>query len=260
MPARWTLTLTAETPIRPATPAQLHGLACTLFEGTGADHTSQHKPFTVSPLLNGPDPHTADLCLGWLDDTHPPPPTLPTTHRIRLGSQSLTIHHTDFEPAPYHALLNTPPTRRADITFLSPTHFTDAGRSIPLPDPRLVYQSLLRRWNHHAPRPVPESSAASLFDSLLLTAHDTATTTVTLGPGRRTGFTGTATYALHRHADTATLHTFTALTHFAAVAGIGAQTTHAQGYVRVSPHHPRERAPTAQQPRHHDRDPRQTRA
>ncbi|WP_405526738.1 CRISPR system precrRNA processing endoribonuclease RAMP protein Cas6 [Streptomyces canus] len=243
MPARWTLTLTCQTPIRPATPAQLHGLACTLFEGTGADHTSHNKPFTVSPLLNGPDPHTAELCLGWLDDTNPPPPTLPTTHRIRLGSQFLTVHHADFEPAPYQDLLNAPPASRADIAFLSPTHFTDAGRSIPLPDPRLVYQSLLRRWNHHAPRPLPESSAAGLFDSLLLTAHDTATTAVTLGPGRRTGFTGTVTYALHHHADTPTRHAFTALTRFAAVAGIGAQTTHAQGYVRIHLHRPHRQTP-----------------
>ncbi|MFG3384007.1 CRISPR system precrRNA processing endoribonuclease RAMP protein Cas6 [Streptomyces sp. NPDC047999] len=242
MPARWTLTLTAEQPIRPATPAQLHGLACTLFEGFGADHTSQTKPFAISPLLNNPDRHTADLCLGWLDDTNPPPPDLATTHRIRLGSQFLTIHHTDFEPAPYHALLAAPPTRRADITFLSPTHFTQAGRSIPLPDPRLVYQSLLRRWNHHAAHPITEPTTAALFENLLLTAHDTATTSVTLGSGRRTGFTGTATYSLHHHTDTPTLHAFTALTRFAAVAGIGAQTTHAQGYVRVSlhpPHQPR---------------------
>ncbi|MBH5131259.1 CRISPR system precrRNA processing endoribonuclease RAMP protein Cas6, partial [Streptomyces sp. HB-N217] len=172
---------------------------------------------------------------------------LPSAHRIRLGSQFLTVHRTAFEPAPYSALLNAPPARRADITFLSPTHFTDAGRSIPLPDPRLVYESLLRRWNHHAPSPLPEPTAAGLFDTLLLTAHDTATTTVTLGPGRRTGFTGTATYALHRRADTATLRAFTALTRFAAVAGIGAQTTHAQGYVRVRPHHrPPEPTPAAQ--------------
>lgn len=238
MPVRWTLTLTSDHPVRPASPAQLHGLACTLFEGSGADHTSQQKPFTVSPLLNGPTPHTAELCLGWLDDTNPPPSSLPTSDRIRLGSQFLTIHHTDFEAAPYHTLLTAPPAPRADITFLSPTHFTHSGRSIPLPDPRLVYQSLLRRWNHHAPRPLPDLTATALLDSLLLTAHDTATVPVTLGPGRRIGFTGTATFALHHHADTATVHAFTALTRLAAVAGIGAQTTHAQGYVRITLHHP----------------------
>jgi CRISPR-associated endoribonuclease Cas6 len=237
MPARWTLTLTAQAPVRPATPAQLHGLACTLFEGIGADHTSQLKPFTVSPVLDGPTPRTAELCLGWLDDTNPPPPTFPTTQRIRLGPQHLTVHHTTFEPAPYQALLDAPPSSRADITFLSPTHFTDAGRSIPLPDPRLAYQSLLRRWNHHAPHPIPEPTAADLYENLLLTAHNTATTTVNLGPGKRTGFTGTATYALHPRADTPTLHAFTALTRLAAVAGIGAQTTHAQGYVRINLHH-----------------------
>ncbi|MFC7811766.1 CRISPR system precrRNA processing endoribonuclease RAMP protein Cas6 [Streptomyces olivaceus] len=257
MPARWTLTLTSQHPIRPATPAQLHGLACTLFEGAGADHTSQRKPFTISPLLNGPTPHTAELCLGWLDDTNPPPPTLPTTDHIRLGSQTLTIHHTHFEPAPYHALLTAPPTRRADITFLSPTHFTQAGRSIPLPDPRLTYQSLLRRWNHHAPHPIPEPTTTTLFDTVLLTAHNTATTTVTLGPGKRTGFTGTATYTLHPRTDTPTLHTFSALTRFAAVAGIGAQTTHAQGYVRITlHHHPHQPGPH----RHHDSNKHRTEA
>jgi CRISPR-associated endoribonuclease Cas6 len=250
MPARWTLTLTSDRPIRPATPAQLHGLACTLFEGDDSHHTSQTKPFTISPLLNSPDRHITELCLGWLDDTNAPPFSvpLPTTDRIRLGSQFLTIHHAAFEPAPYQDLLTAPPAPRADITFLSPTYFTHSGRSIPLPDPRLVYQSLLRRWNYYAPHAIPDLTAAALFDSLLLTAHNTATTPVTLGPGRRIGFTGTATYSLQHQADTPTRHAFTALTRLAAIAGIGAQTTHAQGYVRVSFH--RQRQPTTTPERH----------
>ncbi|MFF7976832.1 CRISPR system precrRNA processing endoribonuclease RAMP protein Cas6 [Streptomyces sp. NPDC007905] len=235
MPVRWTVRLHSPKAARHATPAQLHGLACALFEGAGADHTSQHKPFSTSPLLAA-DPRRgiAELCIGWLDDrTHPPLDVL-VGHRIRLGSQFFTVVHADPEPAPYEALLSAPAARRAELTFLSPTLFTRSGRWIPLPDPELVYQSLLRRWNQYAPAPIAETVVKELLDAVVLTAHDILSQPVALPRGNRVGFTGQAALALLGGTSPEAAAAFSALTRFAAVAGVGAQTTHGLGYVRTA--------------------------
>jgi CRISPR-associated endoribonuclease Cas6 len=133
-----------------------------------------------------------------------------------------------------------PPARRAEIGFLTATYFTRAGRWIPLPDPELVYGSLIRRWNHFAPQPLSDTDTKDLLESLLLSAHDTATQPVQLGPGTtsRIGFTGNAAYTLTRTAGPETAHLLATLTHFAAVACIGAQTTHGLGHVHAIPTNP----------------------
>ncbi|MFF4652618.1 CRISPR system precrRNA processing endoribonuclease RAMP protein Cas6 [Streptomyces sp. NPDC001380] len=235
MPARWTLRLHTPSPTRPATPAQLHGLACALLEGAGADHAAQHKPFAVSPLL-GADPSAGEteLCLGWLDDSRAPDLEVLTGHRLRLGSQFLTVRHARVEAAPYEVLLAAPPARHAEMAFLTPAFFSRAGRWIPLPDPELLYRGLLRRWNAHSGTPVHPQTEEELLATVVLTGHDVASASVDLGPGRRTGFTGTASFSLLGHAGHDTADAFAALTRFAAVAGVGGQTTHGQGYVRTA--------------------------
>jgi hypothetical protein len=89
MPTRWTLRLrTPAAAPRAATPGQLHGLACALLEGAGADHNHQTKPFAVSPLLTtDPTTQLTELRIGWLDDQHPCDLTPLARTRVRLGSQ-----------------------------------------------------------------------------------------------------------------------------------------------------------------------------
>ncbi|MER6274451.1 CRISPR system precrRNA processing endoribonuclease RAMP protein Cas6 [Streptomyces sp900105755] len=235
MPVRWTIRLHAPTAARHATPAQLHGLACALFEGAGADHTSQHKPFSTSPLLAVDQRQgITELCVGWMDDRTIPPLDVLIGHQVRLGPQHFTVHHVDQQAAPYEALLKAPAERHAEITFLSPTLFTRSGRWIPLPDPELIYRSLLRRWTQYAPAPFDDPVVKELFDALVLTAHDTASEPVTLPRGNRTGFTGRACLALLSGTSQEATAAFSALTRFAPVAGVGAQTTHGLGYVRTT--------------------------
>ncbi|CAL9381139.1 CRISPR system precrRNA processing endoribonuclease RAMP protein Cas6 [Streptomyces cellulosae] len=238
MPTRWTLRLHSDPTPRYATPQQLHGLACALFEGAGADHTGQSKSFTTSPLLAGGQPSArfAELCLGWLDDTRVPAVEALTGRNIRLGAQLLTVHDVRREAAPYQALLAAPAdSNRIEMTFVTPTHFNRSDRYIPLPDPELVYQSLLRRWNRFAPEPIAESLAEELISAVVLAEHDVASCSVDLGPGRRIGFTGRSVFTLLNRAGDQAHRIFTALSRFASVAGVGAQTTHGQGYVRITP-------------------------
>lgn len=247
MPYRWTLVLEAERPgtERPVPPRQLHGLAATLLEDAGADHHAQTKPYTISPLMSAPahgrgrtaPGATAVVQLGWLPDI--PRPDLTPLHgtRLRLGCQFFTVVSAWEEAVPYAALAAAPPAERAVMHFRSVTYFSRAGRAHPLPDPGLLYGSLIRRWNHYAPDQarITDVEEKELLSTVVLSAHDISSSPVDLGAGTRIGFTGTAAFRLHgQHAGTAQQQQFTALSLFATIAGAGAQTTHGLGTVDLT--------------------------
>ncbi|SFC97279.1 CRISPR system precrRNA processing endoribonuclease RAMP protein Cas6 [Streptomyces aidingensis] len=239
MPSRWTLTLASRDPgrpERPVTPAQLHGLAATLLEGTDADHHAQHKPHTVSPLLASPHPGTALLRLGWLPDRPRPDLTLLLGQELRLGAQFFTVRDADEEHTPYELLRHAPPAERAILRFRSVTYFSRRGHWYPLPDPGLVYGGLIRRWNLHAPPQalITEEDGKRFLPLLALSAHDIASAPVDLGPSAgRIGFTGTAAFRLVGPATGTDRRLLSALTLYATAAGIGAQTTHGLGTVET---------------------------
>ncbi|WP_217130045.1 CRISPR system precrRNA processing endoribonuclease RAMP protein Cas6 [Streptomyces sp. AC558_RSS880] len=238
MPQRWHLLLRPDQATRRkhVLPAHLHGLACQLLEGAGADHHGQVKPFSVTPLVEAPDaPGCAAFTLGWLDDRTMPPLEKLVGEQVRLGSQHFTVEDVRGEGAPYAALLSLPTSHRAAVDFLSVTYFSRSGRWIPLPDPELVYRSLARRWNAFATgHPVSDETLTDLLASVALSAHDIASAAVELGQGHRIGFRGHATFTLPRRPNTpAASSVFTALSHFAELAGVGAQTTHGLGWTRV---------------------------
>lgn len=252
MPSHWTLVLEAERPgvERPVTPKQLHGLAASLFEATGTDHHAQHKPYTVSPLMAAPEPGptprggtaTALLRLGWLPDPRPDDPrpdlTRLTGTRLRLGAQFFTVAAAHEELMPYAAVVRVPPAERAVLHFRSVTYFSRNGRWHPLPDPVLLYGGLIRRWNLFAPEGarITDVEEKELLGAVILSAHDISSSPVSPDSGTRIGFTGTAAFRLlDQHGPSPrTRQRFTALSLFATIAGVGAQTTHGLGSVEVT--------------------------
>ncbi|MFF4020648.1 CRISPR system precrRNA processing endoribonuclease RAMP protein Cas6 [Streptomyces sp. NPDC001843] len=238
MPTLWHLTLRAARPARrEVTPAQLHGLACTLLEEPRHDHSAANKPWSVSPLFAAPEPQTAVLRIGWLDDTRHLGETLTEGRELRLGSQHFTIAEAAAEHAPYEALLATGPATHAELHAVTPTYFSRNGTQYPLPDPHLIYGSLARRWNAYAPPHlnIPDTALREMRNHLALSAHDIATQPVqltTIAP--RIGYTGHSTFTLTGTPPPATTATFTALSLYAHTAGIGAQTTHGCGHTQVT--------------------------
>ncbi|GAA3916529.1 hypothetical protein GCM10023084_79640 [Streptomyces lacrimifluminis] len=250
MPTRWQLLLRPADPTRTTQvpPAQLHGLACALLEGTTADHYSQTKPFSITPLVEVPQhPGHATLVLGWLDDRTTPPLDTLRGERVRLGSQFFTIEDIRTASAPYPALQALPATHTATLTFLSVTHFTRSGRWIPLPDPELLYANLARRWNTFAPHPLPDPLITDLLATVRLTAHELRSAPADLGPTTRTGFTGHATFTLPHTTPPDTASAFTSLSAYAEVAGTGAQTAHGLGWTTTTLH-PQDTRPTSRNP------------
>ncbi|WP_369360196.1 CRISPR system precrRNA processing endoribonuclease RAMP protein Cas6 [Streptomyces sp. cg2] len=250
MPTRWQLLLRPIDPTRTThvPPAQLHGLACNLFEGAGDDHRSQTKPFSVTPLVQAPHaPGHATLALSWLSDKATPPLDKLWGSQVRLGAQSFTVEDVQTASAPYAALHALPATRRITLNFLSVTYFTRSGRWIPLPDPELLYAGLARRWNAFAPQSLPDPLIAALLTTVRLTAHELRSAPAHLGAASRTGFTGHATFTLPHTAPDDVASAFTSLSAFAEAAGIGAQTTHGLGWTTTTLHHqrqPKDQSPT----------------
>jgi hypothetical protein len=73
MPVLMEMALKASWPLRSDT-RQLHGLACALFEGDGAEHFGPDKPFAVWPVRPAADDsaHDWDWRAAWLPGELPP--------------------------------------------------------------------------------------------------------------------------------------------------------------------------------------------
>lgn len=214
-------------------PARLHGAACAMLEkSTLVAHTAQHKPFSVSPLFAS-ETGRARWRVGWLGATEPPP--IPTT--VALGPACCEIRPAAPVSVTFAELLAVPPVRQAELDFVSPTFFARKGRDLPLPDPLLIMRSLASRWDAHAPAElaVPATELTALLDSVYL--DDVAIECRRAQVSRtmwQLGFIGTARLALTKTGGDVTAQVFTALTSFAEFAGVGAQTTHGFGAVRLA--------------------------
>jgi CRISPR-associated endoribonuclease Cas6 len=212
-------------------PARMHGAACSLF---GHPEKNGRPRFAVSPLVDIGG--RAAWRLGWLADE----PCRRNIRSVLLGDTvhpvvDLAVHEWSFAE-----LAVAPATRRADIEIQSPMFFSRNGRDHPLPDPVLMVQSLAGRWNHHAPDPwvIPQETLRDLLAAVYLVDMEGCTAAGAVGRRTdQTGFVGDVALGLTRDADDLTAALFTTLLRYAEIAGIGAQTGHGFGAVRVAPYH-----------------------
>jgi len=212
-------------------PARLHGAACALIEPSwDGDHDAQRKPFSVGPLVgeNG----VARWRLGWLPDDVPD--VEPSV--VRFGALACPVLRCDVRTVSFAELASGPPAWSAELDVLSLLYFARNGRDHPLPDPVLIVQSALARWNVFAPAElsVPSDVERELVSTVWLAAFDgrteSAPVTATM---HQTGFVGSVRLALTRAAGPVTAGAFAALIRFAEIAGIGAQTTHGFGAIHL---------------------------
>jgi CRISPR-associated endoribonuclease Cas6 len=233
MPVIVELRLRAErvtrTPYVPTT-IQLHGLACTLFEGAHSDgHESQDKPFSIWPLTPASDGWL--LRAAWLTSGFPQQ-VLASCGQLRLGPVFCTVTDLALHPESFTDIATAPASDGVRLDFRSPSYFSENGRPVVTPDPRLMAGSWYRRWNTRADDnlTIPDEDWRALSRSLRLTEFDLRTESRDTGYGRtRQGFTGTATLRLDKAAAPETRAQFTALARFAEFSGTGAQTTHGFG-------------------------------
>lgn len=240
MPAQLTLRLSG--PRRRPAPRQLLGAAASLFENVGSDHEAAVKPFAVGPLswaaANGPGsaPDSAEWMLGWLSCDQIPATWPPAT--VRFGPSEHRVLGFSGDLRPYSALAAAGPARRVRMRAVSPMFFSRNGRDLPLPEPVLLVRSLIARWNAHAPAEmtIDDDAARDVVGGVFLAAMmKGATEQVTMTPQlRQIGFVGDIELGLLRDSSSRAGEVFGALMRFAAIAGVGAQTTHGFGAVEVT--------------------------
>ena len=223
------------------------------------------KPFTVSPLQGGRSrnhmqaiepTHPCYLRFTSLDATlsaallgvfsyHPPP--------LMVGAVTFSVCavHSTAQAHPwagrdsYEAMAarfaapETPVASSLRLQFDSPTTFSQSGSDLPLPLPRLVVGSLVRKWRRHAPL-----SLQDLFDGweaeqddlpLLLKRYQLNTEKLAFADGyggHRVGFVGEAEFMFPEEASENKRRLLQLLGRFAFFAGIGYQTTRGMGQVR----------------------------
>ena len=139
-----------------------------------------------------------------------------------------------------HLIGGRRPAPRVELQFTTPTTFHSQGRSMPLPLPRLVFGSLLDRWNAFAPLRIDPEILVVVEQACTIARYDLRTEAVPLGGGLQIGFVGRCTYGLPpgrgiRPADEYAWRVLHLLANFAFFAGVGAKTTMGMGTVRMLP-------------------------
>lgn len=116
------------------------------------------------------------------------------------------------------------------LRFLTPTTFrlVETSLMMPLPWPRLVFQSLEQKWNAFSPEGIWINWLE--FDRRVSIArHAVRTEMVDMGSYRQVGFVGDVQFILHRGAPLNVVEATHALALFARYGGVGAKTTMGMG-------------------------------
>jgi CRISPR-associated endoribonuclease Cas6 len=152
----------------------------------------------------------------------------PATNYINLFKNSLFENSSKASSA-------TLPT--ITLSFLSPTSFRRKGHHFPLPVPRNVFHSYLRRWNDFSGEEFDQEYFLDWVEEyVIITRHHLQSTKVVAGKkGSVTGFTGSVEFSLLRPAleDAEFTQLFVALGQLAPYCGTGHKTTFGLGQTRL---------------------------
>jgi CRISPR-associated endoribonuclease Cas6 len=142
---------------------------------------------------------------------------------------------TDYQTLAARYLLpsNGGPRRTWSLHLASPTAFQSQGVTRPLPDPALVFGSLVRTWNAFAPVALPDEGVRRYAENVVVISRFDLRSALGWERGRamRIGATGKVSYrALNR--DRYWLASLSLLADFARYAGVGTLTTMGMGQAR----------------------------
>jgi CRISPR-associated endoribonuclease Cas6 len=217
------------------------------------------KPFTVSNLMMGQTEQPGRRVVkagqsGWLRFTgltEEVSETLLTAAKempatVEIDHQILKVTGVTFNPAEHawagvvsyqdfaasYLLAEDVGPKRRYMTFVGPTTFRHNKIFRPLPQPELVYGSLLDRWQQVAPIALHPAMRAFATEMIGIQNHRVKSLGIpTKGRGQIIAFTGQVTYHL-QHSDRYWRAMFNLLTDFAFFGGVGYQTTAGLGMVK----------------------------
>ncbi len=112
--------------------------------------------------------------------------------------------------------------------FKTPTSFKKGNVNYPLPEPALIFKSLISKWNAFSDKKIDP-----LTDRLYITSCRINTKTYSVKNGEATGFVGTCKMRISSKDKKITVPLL-ALTKFANYSGVGQKTTMGMGVVRAN--------------------------
>ena len=157
---------------------------------------------------------------------------------LALGAAPMQILEVSIiHPATTYAALLSSRQTAAVLSFCSPTCFRHRGHYLPLPVPKTVFQSYLRRWNDFSGEVIDADDFLDWIDeNVVIAQHQIESVNITAG--RRssvTGFIGSVEFSLRAQAqqDEDYAELFGALVQLAPYCGTGQKTTFGLGQTRA---------------------------
>lgn len=118
--------------------------------------------------------------------------------------------------------------RPLKLQFCTPTTFRCKQYDSALPTPELVFQSLLRRWNHYSGIPFPKESIDPIYPS----RFDIETAIAIDNRSKFIGCLGTLTFQILGDVEPTVIKQINTLANYALYAGVGRKTPMGMGMVR----------------------------
>jgi CRISPR-associated endoribonuclease Cas6 len=195
------------------------------------------KPYAVIRLTALTQPVYHALVSGLLQRYH-------TSARLLLKPYEFEIHRIEFpdggtataSSTTYAALYAQPPAHYIHMHFLTPTCFRAGRGSMPFPLPSSVYRGLWKKWQDFAPSSLRLSDTLmSVVEQYVFPAHYDLHTDIVRHRGAvpQRGCLGTCQFEALTGLSETELRSITALSHFAAYAGVGMKTTAGMGLTEV---------------------------
>lgn len=118
--------------------------------------------------------------------------------------------------------------RQIHLSFCTPTTFRVSNYDCALLSKDLVFQSLLKRWNHYSAIPFPKTILEPIYPSFF----DIRTEIVMDSHSKFIGCVGEVTFQILGNVDRQTVQQINTLANFALYAGVGRKTPMGMGMVR----------------------------
>lgn len=227
-------------------PRVAHGLVFSLFKGNpevgNLLHAGTVKPFSISINSHFRYPNRRvtrfGIVFNLLDNTLYPKISrylfFPENNEFEVGGvEAELVGVKPIEVRTYEDILeSSPDSRDLLLDFLSPTTFKRENFDYPLPEPRLVFSGLLRKWNRFSPVKIERGLLKELTERLTVSGCWIKTKKSEIMEGAKlTGFFGRVFfYAFSKNPSV--LKALNALADFAQFAGVGRKTTMGFGSVR----------------------------
>ncbi len=161
--------------------------------------------------------------------------------RVELYDAPLTIQQVDIAhpAATYTEFIarEVPLSPTVTLSFLSPTSFRRKGHHLPLPWPRNIFHSYLRRWNDFSGQSIEQDAFLDWIDEhVIIQRHQLQSQKVAAGKrGSVTGFVGAIQFSLANKAksDRGYVDLFYRLGQLAPYFGTGHKTTFGLGQTQL---------------------------